>query len=285
MRFRLRYRRRELDLSEGSLTVGRSSSCQLFLDDPLVSRRHAVFLVAGSGVTVEDLQSRNGVLVNGRRIQARTSLQPGDHVLIGSAELTLVATPSEVSKAIDQTVGRSTLSRVAVPATDAPAAFPSRAAELAVGANEADASTVRRVNAFNLLSAVAEKALALGRAEEAERLLSGPLAELIESSRSGHRLSASLVDTVGRLAVKLAAVTGKGAWVDSTIELYRAQARPCPGAVIDELNAAARRVSAIDGASLRAYLAVLHEKQTTFGPAERFLLQRLEGLERLLALR
>jgi hypothetical protein len=154
-----------------------------------------------------------------------------------------------------------------------------------VGSNEADASTVRRANAFNLLSAVAEKALALGRAEEAERLLAGPLGELIEASRSGQRLSTSLVDTVARLAVRLAAATGKGSWIDSTIELYRAQGRPCPGAVIDELNAAARRVNAIDGASLRAYLSVLHEKQGTFGPADRFLLQRLEGLERVVGLR
>jgi hypothetical protein len=284
MRFRLRYRKRELDLSEGSLTVGRSSSCQLFLDDPLVSRRHAIFLVAGSGVTVEDLQSRNGVLVNGRRIQARTALRPGDHVLIGSAELTLTATPSEVSKAIDESVGRRTLSRVATPAPPpAPTAVPP--AQAAAGSNEADASTVRRANAFNLLSAVAEKALALGRADEAERLLAGPLGELIEASRSGQRLSTSLVDTVGRLAVRLAAATGKGSWIDSTIELYRTQARPCPGAVIDELNVAARRVNAIDGASLRAYLSVLHEKQGMFGPADRFLLQRLEGLERVVGLR
>ncbi len=282
MRFRLRYRQRELDLSEGSLTVGRSSSCQLFLDDPLVSRRHAIFLVAGTGVTVEDLQSRNGVLVNGRRILARTMLRPGDHVLIGSAELTLTSTPSEVSKAIDESAGRRTMSRLAtpVPITAAPPLAP-----VALGLNEADASTVRRANAFNLLSAVAEKALALGRADEAERLLSGPLSELIEASRSGQRLSASLVDTVARLAMRLAAATGKGMWIDSAIELYRAQARPCPGPVIDELSTAARRVNAIDAALLRAYLSVLHGKQATFGPADRFLLQRLEGLERAVGLR
>jgi len=282
VRFRLRYRQRELDLSEGSLTVGRSSSCQLFLDDPLVSRRHAIFLVAGTGVTVEDLQSRNGVLVNGQRIQQRTMLRPGDHVLIGSAELTLMATPSEVSKAIDESAGRRTLSRLATPVPVGPA--PSHA-PVPLGSNEADASTVRRANAFNLLSAVAEKALALGRADEAERLLSGPLSELIEASRSGQRHSTSLVDTVARLAMRLAAATGKGTWIDSAIELYRGQARPCPGPVIDELNIAARRVTAIDGALLRAYLSVLHGKQATFGPADRFLLQRLEGLERLVALR
>lgn len=282
MRFRLRYRQRELDLSEGSLTVGRSSSCQLFLDDPLVSRRHAIFLVAGTGVTVEDLESRNGVLVNGRRILTRTMLRPGDHVLIGSAELTLTATPTEVSKAIDESAGRRTLSRLAtpVPVATAPPQPPAT-----TGSNEADASTVRRANAFNLLSAVAEKALALGRADEAERLLSGPLSELIEASRSGQRLSSSLVDTVARLAMRLAAATGKGLWIDSAIELYRAQARPCPAPVIDELNIAARRVNAIDGALLRAYLSVLHGKQATFGAADRFLLQRLEALERVVGLR
>jgi hypothetical protein len=140
---------------------------------------------------------------------------------------------------------------------------------------------VRRANAFNLLSAVAEKALALGRTDEAERLLSGPLGELVEASRMGQRLSASLVDNVARLSARLAAATGKAAWIDATIELYRGQARPCPGLVIDELNAAARRVNAIDMASLREYLAILHAKQAAFGPAERFLLQRLEGLERL----
>jgi hypothetical protein len=55
--------------------------------------------------------------------------------------------------------------------------------------------------------------------------------------------------------------------------------------VIDELYNAFRKVNAVDLARLRAYLAVLHQKQATFGPAERFLLQRIEGLERLAVLR
>jgi pSer/pThr/pTyr-binding forkhead associated (FHA) protein len=285
MRFRLRHRQQELDLSEGSLSVGRSSSCQLFLDDPLVSRRHAVFIVADRSVTVEDQQSRNGVLVNGLRIQARTPLRPGDRILIGSQELTLVATPSEVAKAIDESIGRKTLSRVPVPAD---MAHGQRASGSAPGTSfppESDPSTVRRVNAFKLLSSVAEKALGLGRTEEAERLLSGPLTELVESSRAGQRLSPSLVDTMAAFAAKLAAATAKATWVDYVIELYRSQGRPCPATVIDELNNAVRRVSAIDMGALRDYLSLLHKKQASLGPAERFLLQRLEGLERLAALR
>ncbi|HSQ63044.1 MAG TPA: FHA domain-containing protein, partial [Polyangiaceae bacterium] len=65
MRFRLRYMNHDLELNEGEFVVGRNASCQLSLDDPLVSRRHAVFNVRADTVTVEDLGSRNGVSLNG----------------------------------------------------------------------------------------------------------------------------------------------------------------------------------------------------------------------------
>ena len=68
MRFRLRYMNHDLELNEGEFVVGRNASCQLSLDDPLVSRRHATFIVHADAVTVEDLGSRNGVSVNGERI-------------------------------------------------------------------------------------------------------------------------------------------------------------------------------------------------------------------------
>src|ERR1700704_2264586 len=90
MRFRLRYLQHDLELGEGEFAVGRSASCQLSLDDPLVSRRHAVMMVSPDGVTVEDLESRNGVVVNGMRIEGRVHLNVGDKVMIGSQELTLL---------------------------------------------------------------------------------------------------------------------------------------------------------------------------------------------------
>lgn len=89
MRFRLRYMQHDLELPDGEFVVGRNASCQLSLDDPLVSRRHARFLV-GEGVAIEDLQSRNGVLVNGQRIHGKTALQVGDRILIGTQELALL---------------------------------------------------------------------------------------------------------------------------------------------------------------------------------------------------
>ena len=90
MRFRLRYLHHDLELIEGQFAVGRSAGCQLSLDDPLVSRRHALLVVSREGVTIEDLQSRNGVIVNGQRIPGRTKVQAGDKIVIGSQELTLL---------------------------------------------------------------------------------------------------------------------------------------------------------------------------------------------------
>src|SRR5579862_1647077 len=95
MRFRLRYLQHDLELTEGQFVIGRSAGCQLSLDDPLVSRRHAVLSVSSGAVTIEDAQSRNGVVVNGQRIGAKLSLQAGDRIVIGSQELTLLGPASE----------------------------------------------------------------------------------------------------------------------------------------------------------------------------------------------
>lgn len=125
----------------------------------------------------------------------------------------------------------------------------------------------------------------MGRSDEAERLLASALADVIEASRAGKRMSPALVDLAARFSAKLATATAKGAWADYVVELYSAQGRPCPAPVIDELYNAFRKVNAVDLQRLRDYIAKLKEKLPTFGPADRFLFQRLEGLERLASLR
>jgi predicted component of type VI protein secretion system len=286
MRYRLRYMNHDLELSEGQFVIGRSAGCQLSLDDPLVSRRHAVLVVAGDAVTIEDEQSRNGVIVNGEKVVGRIPVAAGDRIVIGSQELTLLGSPNseKLGAATQQAAfGKQTLTQL--PALPRLGADRVRSTSPPLGDPDVDTTTIRRAKAFQLLAGVAEKALAMGRADEAERLLAVPLSEVLDSCRAGKVLTPALVDAAARFASKLATAMAKGAWVDFVVELYQAQARPCPAPVIDELNTAVRKVSAIDLVRLRDYLALLHEKQATLGPAERFLLQRIEGLERLAALR
>jgi hypothetical protein len=288
MRFRLRYLHHDLELTEGPFVIGRSASCQLSLDDPLVSRRHAILVVAEDGVTIQDDQSRNGVTVNGVQVSEKTTLSPGDRIVIGSQELVLLGPDNDAKAPRRVTFGNRTLPKIpSLAPPEDPHPSPTIAPAAPVSGLEADPNPtlVRKAQAFALLSGVAEKALALGRAEEAERLLAVPVSEIVDASRDGKQLPPTLVDMVARFAAKLATATANGTWVDHVIELYRAQERPCPATVIDELNTAVRRVSAIDLARLRDYVALLHQKQGTFGPAERFLIQRIDGLERLAALR
>jgi hypothetical protein len=276
MRFRLRYLQHDLELNEGTFAVGRNASCQLSLDDPLVSRRHAIFEVGPGGVMVEDLNSRNGVIVNGKRIEGKAPINVGDRILIGSQELTLLAA-REGGNAATTGFGKMTLPKLRVNT-------PSSGVD-AQREGEHEPSIVRRVDQFKLLSGVAEKALAMGKAGEAERLLASALADVIEATRSGRPLPATLVDQAAKFSAKLATATGKGGWADYVIELYQSQERPCPANVIDELYTAMRKVTAVDLNRLRAYLAMLRLRLPQYGPAEKFLFQRLEGLERQAALR
>ena len=69
----------------GQVVVGRDpGAADVILDsDPEVSRRHTAFSPAGSGLTVEDLGSTNGTLVNGRRVTSVVPLSTGDRVELG----------------------------------------------------------------------------------------------------------------------------------------------------------------------------------------------------------
>jgi hypothetical protein len=66
--------------------LGRSKECDVRLSDPNVSRRHAEVRLEGSNYWIVDLDSTNGVLVNGQR-QKRAKLGDGDRITLGSTEV------------------------------------------------------------------------------------------------------------------------------------------------------------------------------------------------------
>lgn len=73
-------------LTAGRVMIGRSHDCDLILDDPNVSRRHAEVRQEGGDWVVADLGSTNGVKVNGRRVDEAT-LEPGDELTLGVSKL------------------------------------------------------------------------------------------------------------------------------------------------------------------------------------------------------
>jgi pSer/pThr/pTyr-binding forkhead associated (FHA) protein len=79
---------REYPLDKERVSVGRRPSNDIQLDDQTVSGTHAIFLVLHN-VYVEDQNSTNGVLLNGKRVGKR-QLEHGDIVRIGRHELKFI---------------------------------------------------------------------------------------------------------------------------------------------------------------------------------------------------
>ena len=78
---------RDVTLGQGVTVIGRSSGCDIVLDDPNVSRRHAEVRRLGEGYSLIDLGSTNGTEVNGQRV-GETSLMNGDVIGVGTTRLT-----------------------------------------------------------------------------------------------------------------------------------------------------------------------------------------------------
>jgi pSer/pThr/pTyr-binding forkhead associated (FHA) protein len=73
------------ELTEGSITVGRSPENMIVLDDPSVSSRHAQLRAAGDDYELVDLDSTNGTRVNGAEIKS-VRLRAGDRIRLGKVE-------------------------------------------------------------------------------------------------------------------------------------------------------------------------------------------------------
>jgi len=289
MHFRLHYAQHNFELPLGAFVLGRSPECQLSLDDPLVSRRHARLLVTDTMIFIEDLGSRNGVLIDGVKLEGKQRLVEGQRVVVGSQELWFVrvepsrpSTPSwRITSPGEKPIFPWGGEMSALPEPGANASSSLRGTTAPASHDDVPTKTV---DSLRLLGGVADKAMALGHTEEAERILSIRLQSILEEARrQPTRVLQTVVDDASKYALRLGKSTGKGEWIDFIVELHTIQARPLAATIVDELYTVVRNVSPINLAALRAYQNCLHARTGDFNATEKFLLQRIDGLERLAA--
>jgi general secretion pathway protein A len=79
----------ELPLSVGRVIIGRTSDNDIQVDSRFVSRHHCQIITGTEGSVIEDLNSTNGIFVQGRRVR-RYNLNDGDIVVIGKHEIMYV---------------------------------------------------------------------------------------------------------------------------------------------------------------------------------------------------
>jgi cell division protein FtsW len=83
-------------------SIGRSKSCDIVIDDPTVSRDHAVLMRRNEGWIICDTDSTSGVEVNGKKVDDKKILALGDRIVIGRTclELCPSALPPRAEKKI-----------------------------------------------------------------------------------------------------------------------------------------------------------------------------------------
>jgi DNA-binding winged helix-turn-helix (wHTH) protein len=96
-RFLLVRDEEEIPLGPGENILGRDEQASPRIDDDTVSRRHARLRITGEDATIEDLGSKNGTFVEGKRVGAKAvRLSAEDQIQVGSVFLTFrVASPKK----------------------------------------------------------------------------------------------------------------------------------------------------------------------------------------------
>src|SRR5215217_2389664 len=84
---------------EGEVVVGRTNA-DITIEDPLISRRHAVVRAVDSVLEIEDLGSLNGTVVNSETLSAPRRLEPGDVIMVGATTIEVVGEPSTGSRTV-----------------------------------------------------------------------------------------------------------------------------------------------------------------------------------------
>jgi hypothetical protein len=93
MKFEVSYRTgttHEVEVAGPTVSIGRDPECDIVLNEPKCSRRHAVVEEGPDGLQVRDSGSANGIFVNGRRVD-QSPLKPGDTIRLGDVQLKVLA--------------------------------------------------------------------------------------------------------------------------------------------------------------------------------------------------
>lgn len=229
-RYRLRFQLQEIDLVQGETLLGRSPDCHVTIEDPLVSRKHARILIGAGGAVVEDLGSRNGIRVNGDVIKKPTPLKDRDRLRIGMQEFVFHSISTSDARASSKSTGfLRYCTQCHYPYPEEIPVCPNCGHEEARETEESTLSGVLADNrpnwAAQLLIELLERALAIGRWEEAEHVLRRASAAVDERLASGGELDPVQFDQLATSASKVAQALQAEHWVrwlvDTSAKLQR----------------------------------------------------------------
>jgi hypothetical protein len=254
-----------VDAAPGAYVIGRGQECQIVIDHPSVSRRHAMLTVSADGATIEDLGSRNGVSVNGEQLSGRAALKGESRVQIGSQEFIVFVTSGGASfdlfTSADQLHAGVTPSRRDgfVPDT------------MAVVVQEDARSPVDHEAAFDK----ALRALSDGLPHEALNLAGMNLLELQRSLAAGRRIDYRISKLAGNVALRLAQAKAGDHWIDYVFELYTQLDVLMPRDAVDALLKMADTAKPVNPEVVTRYLGHMAQSEADMDGNEKTMLKRI----------
>ena len=284
-RYRLRFLLQEFDLPRGITVIGRSLDANLTIEDPLVSRQHARITVDDDGGMVEDLDSRNGVRLNGVTIRGATRLADGDRVRIGTQDFVFCRVDPS-GKAHSKTTGVLRLcAKCRLPYPREMAACPNCEAT-----EQTDEETLsgafgsenQKAWSVQLLVEALERALTLGRLADAERIVRRASAQVEELIGAGAAVEAKALGALAAQAIATTVATNDPTWLLWALDTYRRTHRVPPAEVVERVAEAAVRHRGVVRGSFLSLLSELQGTARAASPAEVEAIARLEQMRHLI---
>lgn len=238
-RYRLRFLLQEFDLPRGATILGRSSDCHVTIEDPLVSRHHARIVLDGDRALLHDLNSRNGVKLNGFGIKEPTELKDGDRLRIGTQELVFCRVESSPNASAKTTGFLRHCARCRMPYPQEAGACPNCGATEALDEDTLSGqfgAAAQAIWSVQLFLEVLERALSLRRFEDVHRILRRATVQVEERIVRGDPVDpaqlAKLADGAARASLALDDSTW-GLWV---AQVYRRVPLIVPEDIVDRLS-------------------------------------------------
>ncbi|MEM9188049.1 MAG: FHA domain-containing protein [Myxococcota bacterium] len=247
-RYFLRLGGHTIPLSEGENVLGRSTSCDVVVPEEIASRRHAAIVIMGNKIFIEDLGSRNGVLVDGRMIAERARLDVGSRISIGNTRM--VVTKGKVSTT-------------------------ERALHSARQAAEDSVADTKRGDVFGMLVRECKLALDDGRIADAEFATGNLLISMQAGLSRGVVPRESIYRVATEYALLLAEHTGDHDWLDRLLSLFAETGRVLDA---DAINRIEFGMVQPGSDAVQHYVNVLREHAPALAPDEIAYIQRIESL-------
>lgn len=192
-------------LIRDEITIGRKEGNTIRLTERNVSRRHAKLLKINGAVFIEDLESYNGIKVNGTRIAGRTAFGEGDRIEIGDYALGLqVEGEVEVGPVASQRLGAIT-----APTTQGSMREPAPAPALVVAEGEGEPTVAARAAPGSVVRDFARLVCVSSNFAGLEAVISKPLVivgrtpdnDIVINHRSVSRHHAQVIEENGRFTI------------------------------------------------------------------------------------